>query len=214
MLNAKTKTINLFDPTIINCIVKLLQMPVRKKTKPFLCRLPTLIILGLIVIATVIVKLTFFSVLWQTYNSPRGYTLQYPKGWQIDLTRGNEPYERITAKNDEVILAISVYEDKSAPTKEGFDKFLDEIRQSYLNNPDVSLLSFDPGFHPGEYITGEYVAASLWKKATVTYEQTELGIVTQGGHIYILTANVDRQKSKKYTKIVNEVFLRFKPILK
>ena len=94
--------------------------------------------------------------------------------------------------------AISVYENKSAPTKEGFDKFLDEIRQSYLNNPDVSLLSFDPGFHPGEYLTGEYVAASLWKKSAVTYEQTELGLVTQGGHIYILTANVDQQKSKKY----------------
>jgi len=188
-------------------------VPAPKKTKPFSTRI-YFIVFGFLLLAAIVTKFVFFNVVWQTYDSPRGYQLQYPRGWKVDPTRGGEPYERITAKNDEVILAISVYEDKGAPTKEGFDKFLDEIRQSYLNNPDASLLSFDPGFHPGKYLTGEYVAASLWKKSAVTYEQTELGLVTQGGHIYILTANIDRQKSKKYTKIINEVFLRFKPILK
>lgn len=174
-------------------------------------------ILGVVTVIVTIVMITkfvFSNIGWQTYNSPRGYILQFPKGWQVDQSREGEAYERIVAPKEEVMVAISVYKDDNPPSEKSFNDFIDEIRLSYRQNKAISLLSLDPKFHSGEYIIGEYVATSRWSKPTVVYEQTEVGMVTQGGHTYIVTVNVDSRSGKKYDGIVKEIFLRFKPILK
>lgn len=156
----------------------------------------------------------FWTNGWQTYQSPRGYKLQFPRGWRVDSRSAQKPYERIVSPDEAVVLAVSVYEDKNASTEKGFTALVEEIRQSYQQNSGFTLISFDPKYHPDEYIVGDYVAAAIRSDSGQTFEQTEMGLVTRGGYIYIVTANVEIQLGQKYEKVIEKIFLNFEPILK
>lgn len=154
------------------------------------------------------------ELFWKTYTHPRlHYSIRIPGNWQVDDTRTNYPtYDRMVSPKEEIIATVSVYQDVNAATQAGFNQFAEEIRRSYTQNPEMTLLYLNPQYHWDSKIRGEYVSAGTWKKpGGLTYEQTETARVNADGYIYILTINIDQKLGGKYAKFPQKVFMSFVP---
>lgn len=174
-----------------------------------------LIVAGALLCATLVAVIwfAFARVKWETYVSPQyGYSVQYPKGWMLDVSQKEAPVDRIISLDGVFVLHIGILNDPRTVTEDGFAGFIADIQSGLEAAKDINLVAFESTFHEKEYIRGDYAQGAVFTGSDgVVYEQSEVGIVLSDGTIYILTTNVDLRMADKYAKFVKEIPFRFVP---
>lgn len=149
----------------------------------------------------------------RTFNSPFGYSLQYPVGWQVDDSKQTAPAEFVKEPSGKAFVAVQVMND---------GRLKDPAQRPAIYAENEAALRSAPGYTIDQFeweVKGaikdaggnSYMAMGSYVEKGAKWRFREVMTFSSSGAIFVFRGSVLAEHAKEYGPIVDKIVFSFKP---